>query len=396
VNSRTTVGRRPRLAAALALLAGTLVAAAGTAPASASPAAAGCDPAAPRTVTAAPATAYDAAFNHYGDTSGAWSGADSTYSARLPGGREMWSFSDTLIGPVNPDGSRSPETPFVNNSFIVTKHGRFDTVINGTAGDPQSVVTPDEPGAWLWSGDPIVAGRVLEIPYLQFHRTGTGSFDFAWQKTVLARFDAGTLRLLDVTDLPSAGGVEWASYTERFGRYTYVYGVEDRGLDKYMHIARVAGSDLRGRWQFFTGRGWSTDEADSARVMSGVGNEYSVTRLGTGYVLITQDTTELFSTHVVAYFACSPAGPFTTKTVVYSTPETGATGSYGNPNVFSYNPHAHPELSSGNQLLISYNVNTFDINDLWADASIYRPRFLVATFSGAGLPTHGHVTPVGH
>lgn len=396
MTSRTPTGRRTRLAATFTLLAGALVAAAGTASAAASPApAAACDPAAPRAVTAAPATDYDRAFNNYGNTSGAWSGADSTYSTRLPGDRELWAFSDTLIGPVNPDGSRSPQTPFVNNSFVVTKHGHFETVINGTPADPASVVTPSEPGAWAWSGDPIVSGRILEIPYLQFHRTGTGPFDFAWEKTVLARFDARTLRLLAVTDLPSATGVEWASYTQRFGRYTYVYGVEDRGLDKYMHIARVAGSDLRGRWQYFTGSGWSSDEADSARVMSGVGNEYSVTRLGTGYVLVTQDTTELFSTHIVAYFSCSPTGPFTGKTVIYSTPETGAFGSYGNPNVYTYNPHAHPELSSGNQLLISYNVNTFAIGDLWADASIYRPRFVVATFSGPGLPARGHVTPVG-
>jgi hypothetical protein len=111
-------------------------------------------------------------------------------------------------------------------------------------------------------------------------------------------------------------------------------------------------------------------------------------------VLITQDTTELFSTHVVAYFSCSPTGPFTGKTTVYTTPETGATGSYGNANVFTYNPHAHPELSHGGQLLISYNVNSFDVNDVFADASIYRPRFVVATFSGAGIPQAGHIDPI--
>ena len=143
-----------------------------------------------------------------------------------------------------------------------------------------------------------------------------------------------------------------------------------------------------------TASGWSDDEAASARIMDGVSNEYSVTPLGTGYVLITQDTTELFSTHVVAYFGCNPAGPFTGKQDVYLTPETGASGSYGNPNVFTYNPHAHPELSSGNALLISYNVNTFDIDDLWADASIYRPRFVTATFSGPGVPHAGRVEPV--
>lgn len=386
-------------AAALTLLAGTVVAGLAGPAAYAAPAApqtaASCSTGSVPTVSSAPASDYDVAFNHYGDTSGAWSGADSTYSAKLPGDRELWSFSDTLIGPVNPDGTRSPSTPFVNNSFVITKHGHFSTHINGTPSDPASVVAPSDANAWYWSGDPIVSGTTLEIPYFEFHRTGTGSFDFAWEKNVVARFDARTFQLLGVTDLPSSANIEWGSYEMPQGHWTYIYGVEDLGSVKYMHIARVAGRDLRGPWQYFTGSGWSSDEADSARVMDGVGNEYSVTRLGTGYVLITQDTTELFSTHVVAYFSCSPTGPFTGKTVVYTTPETGAFGSYGNPNVFTYNPHAHPELSSGNQLLISYNVNTFDTNDLWADASIYRPRFVVATFSGAGVPASGHVVPVG-
>jgi hypothetical protein len=381
----------------------TLLLAAGLAtapPATAAPpppsghAPAACDPSRFTATAAAPATDYDAAFTAYGDHSGRWSGADSTYSTALPGGRELWAFSDTLIGPVNPDGSRSPATPFVNNSFVVTRHGRFDTVIGGTPADPKSVVAPADPAAWYWSGDPVVAGRRLQIPYLQFHRTGTGAFDFAWQQNVVATFDARSLRPLAVTPLPSATGVEWGSYTERFGGWTYVYGVEDLGLVKYVHVARVAGGDLRGRWQYYTGAGWSAQEADSAPVTDGVSNEYSVTRLGTGYVLITQDTTELLGPHVVAYFACSPVGPFTNKTPVYTTPETGASGSYGNPNVYTYNPHAHPELSSGNRLLISYNVNTFDIDDLWADASIYRPRFVVATFAGPGVPSAGRVAPI--
>ena len=345
-------------------------------------------------VTAAPSTSYDAAFQTYGNDSGLWSGADSTYSTSLPGGRELWAFSDTLIGPVAADGSRPPTTPFVNNSFVVTKQGRFDTVIGGTASQPESLVAPSDPNAWYWSGDPIANGNEVDVPYLEFHRTGTGSFDFAWVKNVLARFDADTLQVEGVSDLPSSANVEWGSYTVSSGGYSYVYGVEDLGATKYMHVARVAGNDLRGSWEYYTGTGWSSHESDSARVMAGVANEYSVSRLGDGYVLITQDTTEFLSSHIVAYFSCSPVGPFTTKTAVYTTPETGLFGSYGNPNIFTYNAHAHPELSHGNQLLVSYNVNSFDINDVFDDASVYRPRFIVATFSGPGLPDAGTVDPI--
>ena len=42
-----------------------------------------------------------------------------------------------------------------------------------------------------------------------------------------------------------------------------------------------------------------------------------------------------------------------------------------------YNAKAHPHLSRPGELLISYNVNTFDFwGDFFRDADIYRPRFI--------------------
>lgn len=384
-------------AVALAALgvAGQVGAGAGPAQARGAHQAARCDPGqAPQVTAAGPAVSYDTAFNSYGDTSGQWSGADSTYSTALPGDRELWSFSDTLVGAVDADGSRPADTPFVNNSFVITRHGQFRSVIGGTPSAPTSLVAPSDPNAWYWSGDPTVSGRNLEIPYLEFQRYGPGQWDWKWTGNVLARFDAQTLKLLGVTPLPSSANVEWGSYTFIDRGWTYVYGVEDLGSVKYLHIARVPGTDMRGDWQYWTGAGWSPQETDSARVMDGVGNEISVSRMGTGYVLISFDSNEFLGPHIYASFSCSPTGPFTAKTLIYTTPESGPDGSYGNGNVFTYNAHAHPELSQGDQLLISYNVNSFDVNDVFADASIYRPRFIVATFSGPGIPAHGRIAPI--
>ena len=43
------------------------------------------------------------------------------------------------------------------------------------------------------------------------------------------------------------------------------------------------------------------------------------------------------------------------------------------------------DLRRGNQLLVSYNVNSLDANtDLYADVSIYRPRFVGVTLTPAG------------
>jgi hypothetical protein len=322
-------------------------------------------------------------FTEFADSAdrSSWTGADSTYSVRLRGKR-VWIFSDTFLGPVNADGSRPTDAPFLNNSFVVQRGSRLSTVTGGTPEQPESLVGPTEDGAWWWFGagaaNPVHSS--LDVMALQFARTGSGNLDFAWQRTAIARFDARTLRLRELIPVPSGADVQWSSWIRRDGGHTYIYGTEDRGAEKFMHIARLRGVDLDRRWEFWTGSGWSADEQDSSRVMVGVANEYSVTKFADGYLLTTHDTTELFSPRIMGYFSCTPTGPFTNRTELYRTPETGALGSYGNPNVWTYNSHEHPDLRSGNRLLISYNVNSFDPNnDLYADVTIYRPRFVDIT-----------------
>ncbi|MEV6284344.1 DUF4185 domain-containing protein [Kribbella sp. NPDC051770] len=340
------------------------------------------------TATARPHAAPESLFNAYSDTGKGWTGADSTYSVRLPGGRTAWIFSDTFLGPVNADGSRPTTTPFINNSFMVQRGKSLQTVTGGTASDPTALLPPPSNG-WYWFGaaGTSKAGRNLDVTALRFERTGTGQWDWRWAANSLARFDSKTLKLQKLIPLPSSANIQWSGWLLREGPFTYVYGVEDLGASKYEHVARVRGDDLAGApWQYWTGTGWSSDETASARVLEGVANEHSVTRWRDGYLLVTHDTTELFSDRVVGYFSCSPTGPFVNKTELYRTPETGAGGSYGDADIITYNSHEHPDLRRGNELLVSYNVNSLDANnDLYADVSIYRPRFTGVTLTPNGL-----------
>lgn len=330
----------------------------------------------PTPVAATPDTALTGLFNAYSDSGVGWTGADSTYSVRLPDGRIVWIFSDTFLGPVNPDGSRPRDAPFINNSFVVQDGNDLTTVTGGTADAPTALVVPDADGTWYWAGAGMLGPDTLDVAYLGFGRNGDGPLDFAWRRNRLARFDPVSLRLLDLTDLPSAvPNLEGPSWLSRVGGDTYIYRVEDLGNDKYLHVARVAGIDLRQPWRYYTGSGWSADETASARLLRGVSNEYSVTPFGDGWILVTQDTTEVYSPHIVAYFARTPVGPFTGKTLLYTTPETGG-------NLWTYNPHAHPELSAGGRMVVSYNVNTMVNDELYTDVSIYRPRFVDVTFEG--------------
>jgi len=318
-------------------------------------------------------------FTTYAETGGAWTGGDSTYSMKLRGGKTGWFFSDTFLGTVNPDGSRPTDSPFVNNSIVLQDAHGLSTVTGGTPDEPSAIIPPEADGRWYWIGDPATGPRnTVQVPLLQFEKTGTGSFDFQWTANRLATLDGRTLQLQSIVDLPSETGVNWGSWTLEEGRYTYIYGVADPEGVRSSYVARVAThAGLGSDWSFWDGSHWVSSETAAVPVVPYVANEFSVAKFRDGYLLITQDTSELFSTKIVARTSCSPIGPFGDAVELYRTPETGLAGSYGDADVFTYNAHEHPQLRQGNRLLVSYNVNTFDnVGDVYDDASIYRPRFI--------------------
>ncbi|MEU8798727.1 DUF4185 domain-containing protein [Spirillospora sp. NPDC048819] len=362
---------------------------------------------APTFGTATPNTAVNGKFTAYGNSNALlddWTGADTTYSLKLSDGRLVYAYSDTFLGKVNADGSRpltvddGGTTPFINSSFVVqSAGGRLTTVHGGTAADPKAVMPPAQPAHWYWAGDLTQSGSEIQQLYREYYdpdpANGTG-WDMKFKDNVLARFSTGDLsEPTQVRAMPSAAGVQWGSALLKDGGHTYIYGTEDytdpdtKVNTKYLHIARVNGTDLRGTWQYRTADGWSWSETASARLMSGVSNEFSVTRRGSHYIMVNQDTKIAFGAEIDVLLSCSAAGPFTAEQTVYSTPETGAWGSYGDPDVYTYNAHQHASLSSSGNLVISYNVNSLDTtkgpeNDNYRDVTIYRARYVNLPVSG--------------
>jgi Domain of unknown function (DUF4185)/Domain of unknown function (DUF5005) len=313
-------------------------------------------------------------FSEYGDTAGRWTGSDSAYSVELPDGRIAWIYSDTFLGEVNESHGRPLDSPFIHNSIIVDDDGALTTYTGGTSEAPESLVKvagADEARDWYWFGDATVHGNELQVLLVEFVKTGDTMWDFRFEGNGVATFDASTLELLSVEDV-ATDGINWGSaiYENPEDGYTYVYGVEDLGAQKFAHLARVAGGDLAdGEWEYLGDAGWSTDYTATKRILEGVSNEFSVSKFQGRYTLVTGDATEILSSKIVMYRSKSLEGPWTDKTVLYSTPETGG-------NVFTYNAKAHPELGNGHTLLVTYNVNSFDTNDLYTEVDNYRPRYV--------------------
>jgi hypothetical protein len=338
----------------------------------------------------APLRCLDDALAGYAESGRGWTGGDSTWSIPLPDGREVFAFSDTFLGPVAAH-TRAPNAAFVHNSFVVRNvDGRWSTITGGTPEHPASLISPADPEHWYWLGAATYSDGALQIPLTEWAPTGPGPFDFAFVGSAAARFDLADLSVPEVTPLPSSRGIQWGQWVQPDGDWTYVYGVEAGGDAKYLHVARVPGGDLRQPFSFWAGWGWSPFEDHSISVADAVYAELSVHRIREDlYMLTTMEGGAGFSGRLVGRFGSGPVGPFGPPVTLYLTPETGGSGQYHDPDVYTYNAHVHPEFSTPTQLVVSYNVNSLDTvpgGDLYRDVSIYRPRFVAVTLNWPGDP----------
>ncbi|HKX82922.1 MAG TPA: hypothetical protein VJL58_01775 [Pyrinomonadaceae bacterium] len=371
-----------------------------------------------------------------------WTGGDSTYSIELPNGDTAFFFSDSYIGEsprltgdgtvtTNSAGLRTREAncfpPLCNPPTVLYRAHNSVVIRNKTTGTlttlmgakdvtgystsyfapPASAAT----GRFYWMGDSAV---------IQASSDGTQKlwvflleFDSSWafHGSAIAQLSLPSLEIESIQpllNLQDTSSVHWgaALYLEgTFGNYTlYVYGMNATTAQKRPYVARTsmvgnlvdASNTLN--WSVWSGGGWTPEFAAASPVIGApsdpnnasdsISDEFSVKRVHTNsgpvFLLVGMDTTPVFGAwkDITIYTSCNPAGPFSAKSVVYSTPETGynrvpgmTTGQFLAGNMFTYNPHLHPQFTSKGRLLISYNINAGRSADLLF-ADTYRPRFI--------------------
>jgi hypothetical protein len=334
--------------------------------------------------------------------SAGWTGADSTYSRALPDGRVLFFFSDSFLAssPVPNGATVVPDTRMRTNPIFqghnsivaLNTDGSLTTTYGGDALNPTSLFVPTNSNDLYWMGDSVLVQTSPSVYQLYLFLLEFNSSTFAYVGSSLATLSLPNLSVQSVQPLTIEGGVEWGSAILQQGQTLYVYGMEDLGAGKYPHVGKLAVRNLANpsAWQFWNGGAWVSGATNSARIIGApdsISNEYSVNQIhadkGNSFVLTTMDTSVPFGTwqNIVLYFSCSPQGPWSPKQVVYATPETGQKDQPGLGTLLTYNPHAHFEFTSNGAVLISYDLNTTQGDDL-TYADNYRPKFIRVPMAG--------------
>lgn len=307
-------------------------------------------------------------------------GSDGFYSVPLPDGRTVWIFGDSFLGTVNPDGSREKRSPvFIRNAFAIQDGDSLRSLYQVIDGWESSLVIPpeakkgneySEDSLWYWPGDGFVENGKLKVFMTAFYQAEPGGWGFRYTSSNLATFSLPDIQLekIDHLDYPGEVEIHWGhAVCDDDEDYTYIYGAGD----KYPYVARAPKGNILAEWEFYTGTHW-TKNAKLAKPMTDFqgSEQFSVIKLKDKYILLTQSG-DFLASSLYSMTSDLPYSGWKNKKELYNIKPLEQVK-----DLFAYNPVAHPKFNKNDELLVSYCVNSFNLEDLFEDASKYRPVFI--------------------
>jgi len=312
-------------------------------------------------------------------------GADGEYSVLLPDGRTVWVFGDSFLGTVNPDRSREKRIPwFIRNSMAVQEGDSLRALYNVIDGWESSLVVPpgaprgkqfSEDSLWYWPGDGFIENGKLKVFMTAFYQAVPEDWGFRWVSANIATFSLPDIKLerIDHFSYPGEKEIHWGhAVCDGDKTYTYIYGAEDKS--KNLYVARAPKNNILASWEFYTGSKWVNDSKLAKPMLAIQGSEqFSVFKIKNKYVLLVQEG-GFMSGEICSYYSDSPFKDWENRKLLCHTqlPEEVISTK----NLFAYNSLAHPQFIKHGELLISQCINSFVVEDVFQDASKYRPVFL--------------------
>ena len=358
-------------------------------------------------LTATEAPEWTALFDRRG--AWGWLGADGIYSIALDGNDAFGSatydtetffiFSDTLMGIAEHDGSviKRANMPAQTSALL---HGNTPTeeelsFVYGEGGS--SAIGDHLFGEHKWMLDCIVHNDTLYILGFPEENWKPKSIDMisipiedgkpAYEKYEETENIAQLWHMINDEYL-YAFGIGITANTVSAGApnpdgYIYVYGYRDAMQEmsrKDLIVGRIHESDFPDftNFTYWNGEAWCDDIEECAILLSDVSCEMSVSAVPVGayagkYIAVYTRYTR--SSDIMYAIGDTPYGPFDTPVKCYYASENGEAGAGGKGTRVVYNAKAHPHLSNGDMLLISYNVNV-EGEGVEQCTTDYHPRFL--------------------
>ena len=324
-----------------------------------------------------------------GEAGPGWIGGDASYSTLLPNGHEAFVFSDTLIGTAEPNGSATI-TALTHSSELVGQMPDLSGNFSGSTASPQTLIpdTTNSGDQWQVAATYVENGSQL-VFVNEFIPVSGSQFDQYADVSGIAQLTIpadGIPQFSSITLLPTDPDTQWGNAVMQTGGYNYVYGTTSdtsSGAFFGMKIARVAQGDSLNTndWQYWSGSSWVTDDGDALTVPTG--NELTgvTPQQGEGgYEAVSIPGSVFTDKTVDLSYACSPIGPWSTPTPVYTIPQVSEYQ-----DGIAYMPTFHPELSGPGSLIISYNVDTTEgLTAVEQNIHEYQPRFLQLSATSSG------------
>jgi hypothetical protein len=261
---------------------------------------------------------------------------------------------------------------------------------------------------WYWPGDATVKNGTLYMLFHRYYQYGTGGWDYYTTRTDLATFSIAALSNLtaSISEIAPSSITPYYTVPDPLPTTEPLFGsaiLEDGTANYYIYISdkvsgfhfskvlKVSQSNINGTKSYFNGYNssnvptWTSTfsgpgvnhglmkklNANGTLSDLSVSPQFSVFKKGSKYRLITQE--DIGGRKIYSYESASPVGPWECETVFYTVPEPDTMP------VSTYNAFIHPEILSGPNYLLSYNINAVNWADLYNRADTYRPKFIWVT-----------------
>ncbi|XP_037051271.1 uncharacterized protein LOC119085116 [Bradysia coprophila] len=317
-----------------------------------------------------------------------WLGADGIYSCKISDNLSIWHFADTFIGD-RIENKRTDWTLIRNSVGIENVHqtlSSFNFYWTTQNSLTDSFYLPPDGKGWLWPKAMVYHENKLHIFLTQLENWGPNpAWDYgpiaAWTAVVENPTDTPTDWKIRYTRTPfiersQQRNITFDTSILRQDDYFYIYGFSE-STENEKNIRDLITSRVRvnqfldyGSYEFYNGTNWVVNFTDASSLFNAAG-EFSVhydNRLQQ-YLAVYSDSFP--SSDILARTATTPSGPWSKPIKLYSVPEM-----IGKSNKFCYSGKAHPQMSGRNHLVVSYVCNSFVMNEVIDDATMYMPKFV--------------------